>query len=383
MKVFISSLIRGQELLREAAARAIDALGHDVVRSEDFEASSDSPQAACLASVRESDAVVLILGEEYGRSQASGFSATHEEYREARESVPILAFVEDGVEPRVEQQAFIREVQDWERGCFTASFRGAEDLHAKVVRGLHDLVRSGASSAPDEGVLARQSLALVPDLSLGLGTLLVVAAASGPMRAVLRPTEVEDENLNRFLLDEALAGVNSVLEPTADTTTSIEGDALVVRQGNGAFLSLNEGGGMVVAQQAIESRSLRSGIPSLIEETVRERISHALRFIGAVLEHVDEPCRLSHVAVTAGLLRASHLGWKTQEEHARNPHIATICVDMPDRILVQLSPPVRKRAALKHETRTLAEDLTVRLRREVRRSSRFGYDARFDSDRPY
>ena len=99
MRVFISSLITGFESLRDAAASASATLGHEPVRAEDFQASPDSPQQACLAGVRGSDVVVLILGERYGVVQQSGLSATHEEYRVARESRPVLVFIQQARNP--------------------------------------------------------------------------------------------------------------------------------------------------------------------------------------------------------------------------------------------------------------------------------------------
>ena len=48
MKVFLSSVITGFTVYREAAADAIGTLDHTVVRSEQFAASADSPQVACL-----------------------------------------------------------------------------------------------------------------------------------------------------------------------------------------------------------------------------------------------------------------------------------------------------------------------------------------------
>ncbi len=85
--MFVSSLMREPfGPLREAACSAITLLGCEPARAEDYAASATSPRVACLAGVRASDAVVLILGSEYGSaSQESGLSATHEEYREARE----------------------------------------------------------------------------------------------------------------------------------------------------------------------------------------------------------------------------------------------------------------------------------------------------------
>ena len=100
MRIFISSLISGFESQRAAARRAVTTLRHEPVMAEDFGAQPNSPQIACLQGLRGSDMVVLILGEEYGFVPAgSSLSATHQEYREARETKPVLAFVQQGISP--------------------------------------------------------------------------------------------------------------------------------------------------------------------------------------------------------------------------------------------------------------------------------------------
>ena len=89
--------------------------------AEDFGAQPNSPQIACLQGLRTCDIVVLILGEHYGFvPPSSTLSATHQEYREARETKPVLAFVQEGISPAPEQAAFIAEVQAWEGDCFAA-----------------------------------------------------------------------------------------------------------------------------------------------------------------------------------------------------------------------------------------------------------------------
>src|SRR4051812_3021879 len=122
MKVFISSVITGYEAFREAAQQAIETLGHEVIRAEDFGASSSSPRVACLSGVRQADLVVLLLGRRYGMLQQSGLSATHEEFREARDRKEVIAFVEDVADREPEQTAFVNEVQDWQGGLFTQAF---------------------------------------------------------------------------------------------------------------------------------------------------------------------------------------------------------------------------------------------------------------------
>lgn len=90
MKIFLSSLISGMEPIRAVARQVVTTLRHDPVMAEDFGARPMSPQIACLSGVRESDLVILILGEHYGAVQPSGISATHEEYREAKVPSPSL-----------------------------------------------------------------------------------------------------------------------------------------------------------------------------------------------------------------------------------------------------------------------------------------------------
>lgn len=78
--------------------------------AEDFGAKPTSPQVACLEGVRQAGIVVLILGKDYGAKQSSGLSATHEEYLEARQSRPVIAFVQEGVDRDPDETEFVKEV---------------------------------------------------------------------------------------------------------------------------------------------------------------------------------------------------------------------------------------------------------------------------------
>jgi hypothetical protein len=57
--------------------------------------------------------VVLLLSERYGTPQLSRLSPTHDEYREARGSKPMLALVQTGVTPEPTQEKFIDEASTW------------------------------------------------------------------------------------------------------------------------------------------------------------------------------------------------------------------------------------------------------------------------------
>ena len=286
VRVFVSSLMRGAYgPLRDAASDAIEVLGYEPVRAEDYSASPDSPQVACLAGVRSADAVVLILGSHYGSRQASGLSATHEEYREAlATSRPVLAFVAADTEATGLQSEFIREVQDWEKGLYTASFRDAADLRSKVTQALHRYFLAQAATPFDEAELAEQARALIPTHSSTSRPLLVLAVAGGPSRQVLRPAELESEELCRYLQDEAHRGRDAVMSHSFGTTASLSGDTIVLEQlDSGARVALGETGTVVITQPAIRHSSSQVGLPSIIqEEDRRERDARpAVRCRGA------------------------------------------------------------------------------------------------------
>lgn len=367
VKVFISSLITGYEPLRAAAATAVAALGHEVVRAEDFPASGDSPQSACLAGVRASDVVILILGDRYGYAQAAGLSATHEEYREARDSKTVLVFVQQGVSPDPQQADFIREVQSWEQGHFTAPFTGADELRDRVTRALHDFSLANEAAPLNETELVERARQLIPARHQSSRASLLVAIAPGPTRAALRPAELESAELHRFVLAEALTGDFAVLTAAAGTDQAIRGDALELRQQQAERLvRLDESGRILVLQPAMGSERGTGGIASIIEENVAATIERAFRFAAQLLDHVDPVTRFTHVAPVVALLGAGYVPWRTRAEQQRSPNQATMGMGSRNESVVLLTPPVRRRAALVHDGTRLAEDFTVRLRREIR-----------------
>lgn len=364
MRVFISSRVQGMEPFRDAAAKAICTLGDEPVRSEDFASSPSSPQAACLAGVREADAVVLILGADYGSLQESGLSPTHEEYRAARESRPVLAFVQDDVAPAREQAELIAEVQGWEGGHYTSPFRDADDLCAKVIRGLHDYLLDAAADSVDDNALVDEALSLVPDGRLVSNTMLVLAVTGGPSRQVLRPAELNNEELRRFLKHEALTGDDPVLDLSVGTDCSTRGATIVLEQRDtGSSVTLSETGSVVVVQPVVNEDALWDSVLLIIEEDLIERLTRIVRFVGSVLNHVDQQRRISYIAPAAALLNAGVRSWRTREQHALHRNSGPMNLYGQDRLVATLTPATRRRPALVHESRQLAEDLTVHLRR--------------------
>ena len=183
MKIFVSSLISGFEPYREAARSAITTLRHEAVIAEEFGAQPNSPQIACLRGVRSADLVILILGENYGSVQGtSGVSPTHEEFLEARDIKPVLAFVQEGVTRDAQQADFVSEVQGWQQGYFRGGFKSPEELKDLVTRAIHDYQLAHATAPLDIEALKQSAIGLLPKNRNGNSVelpMLILAVAGG------------------------------------------------------------------------------------------------------------------------------------------------------------------------------------------------------------
>ena len=368
MKAFISSVVSGFGSYRDAAASAVESLGYEAIRAEDFGATASPPQEACLAGVREADLTILLLGRRYGAKQPSGLSATHEEYREARGRQSVLAFVQEQVDYEAAQAEFIREVRAWETGNLTVSFATEDELRSAVTRGLHDYAVSAASgSIDDRELLTRAEEAVAaPNVSKFFGGKpeVVLSLASGPRREVLRPSELEDDSLARDLQQEALFGTHSLFAVEVGVSTALRGDCLVLSQDR-ASVELNSAGDIVVRQSAMAADQGFFEIPAIVEEDVRSCLAGALKFSAAILDHIDSLRRLSHIAAIAALTEVGHQAWRTREEHTRSPNSGNVEL-RKDRAMARLNPAVRTRAEFSQRADELGHDLMVLLRRELR-----------------
>ena len=369
MRIFISSLISGFEQQRAAARRAVTTLRHEAVMAEDFGAQPNSPQVACLRGLRQSDMVVLVLGEGYGFVPAgSTLSATHQEYREARETKPVLAFLQEGIEPGPEQAAFIAEVQAWEGGLFRGTFRHPEDLQDGVTRALHDVTLANATGPVDEREMMARAIAMFMPESRNQVTpaMLELVVVGGPSQRILRPAEMEAPQLAEHLEQAALYGDSRLLDRSLGVISGLDGPDLVLRQERGGSIRLTEQGSLVVRLPLDEPRSARGFDPMsgmvIIEETVEERIGVALAYVGGALDRIDRTQRLTHLAVALRIAGVEHRGWRTRAQHAANTTSIQIGHGgMRERQPITL---MARRAVLGLDRSALIQDLLVPLRRQ-------------------
>ena len=365
--VFISSVISGYEEYRAAAKRAAEALGCNVLMAEDLPGLPDSPQSACLQLVRDADVTLVVLGARYGHPQASGLSATHEEFREARDEGDVLVMVQEDVEPEERQRQFIREAESWEHGVMRRGFTDRDELRDVVTRALHDYTQRPASGTSEPDELRNRAAALQPDIrSRGAKARLHLIVAGGPPRTVLSPIELDDVKLARSL-QERLTFRVPVLSNTEATDIRSASESLVFQQRNAEVIVREDGSLRLSVPARTGDRQPHSVVGmAIIEEDLNDRIVQLLQAAGLVLDEIDPVARLRDIIVQAGLTGATAVGWLTRAEAATNP--SSISLGMGQRqeaIVVPPLPGLRPRAALNADRSRIANDLTIRLRREA------------------
>lgn len=372
MKVFISSLIVDMEAFRVAAQEAVLQLGHEPVMAEHFGAKPHSPQIACLDGIRQSGAVVLLLGSGYGSKQGTGLSATHEEYREAKGSRPVIAFVQEGITPEADQAEFIKEVQAWEGGLFRGSFSTAEKLKANITRAIHEWQLSMVAGPLSPENMLQQAIKNVTaeqEEYRHSTPSLVLAITAGPEQAVLRPSEIEKPELARELLKQALFGDNPIFTTEAASEDGVQGNSLVIYQGRDErAIKLDPQGGILFRLKLEQDRM---GMV-VIKERIEQQIIGAFKYAAWLLDRIDPTQRLTHIAFSATLSNEHSIVIRTQAEHDASPNSYSMGFGQQENEPVHLTPPHRPRAALIYEAEHLAEDLVTLLRRGAGRSVNYG-----------
>lgn len=364
MKIFISSAIQGLTAERSAVREAIKQLDHEPVMAEDFAAQPRSAQIACLSELRQCGAVILIAGASYGVKQTSGLAATHEEYREARERLPVFAFVQEGVARDHDQAEFIKEIESWHGGVFRGSFANPDELRAKLVSAIHRWELANASRPLNAAELlqrARETLETDHDRSHTGNAHLAVVIAGGPLQPILRPSEIESESLINDLMQSALFGASKVFGTDRGSEHSIDEGDLVIEQDGGGSIRLDAQGTILLRLPLQQARDELA----IIQEHVEHVVLQSFKYADYVLNRIDPSNRITHVVPAAQLVAADYLAWRTRAEHDRSPRSFAIGRGQGERQPCHLSPPERPRAAMRTNARSLAEDLIVLLRRQA------------------
>ena len=307
---------------------------------------------------------VVLLGECYGELQSWGLSATHEEFREARDHGTVAVFVQTGIDPEPRQVEFVREAQDWVTGRFTGTFTGPDDLQRRVTRMLHHHALREKSTPIEPSELLERARSWLPRHPQQSSSRLHVIVAGGPHEELIPPSTLDDPAFAQPIMQRALFGSEPVFTPEQGTKVVLEQGHLRLEQESAAIV-LTEDGTVVVSVPAVRrDQESRPSLPVIIEEDLGSALRSVLGFIGWLLDEVDSLRRLSYVVVLGAIEGGSMLGWRTQDEHAANPDQVTMSMRHRDLVVVPAEPSGRPRAELTANRDRLVDDLLARFRRE-------------------
>jgi hypothetical protein len=313
-KVFISSIITGMEDMRAAAKGACTALDLLPLTAEPLPASPSSPQGACLQMVRDSDAVILLLGRRYGFVQPSGKSATEEEFDEAaRLGKGLFVFI-TSAELEPEQERFRQRVGAWQGGQLFKVCPTTIELQTEATRALRAWVASAAPADIDPVVKANLS-AVTPRAhpnTFGSGGPWV-AVSFAPTQRLHLDDQVVFDQLPGIAADLLVAGPHRITEHRPKFVTSTDGVMLRVLTAHSEWsLSAWLGLDAAVSIGVEIASSSSAAVPLshrwfLAPDDLQRTLAHCFAFIRGVLDAQD-PAR----AVMSGrlLTSLSRLGLK-------------------------------------------------------------------------
>jgi len=247
----------------------------------------------------------------------------------------------------------------------TGSFTAPDELQGLVVKGLHEWELSQVGGPANPLEMVERARRLIPgDRQAGMGQL-AIAIAPGPRQNLIAATRFDSESFVEEL-HEALVREAKPLFSRFERTEISRSDGVLYLQQEAAALHLDETGAIcLIERAAYREAGERLGIEGIVEEDLQARIERSIDVEGGLLGQLDPTHRCTSVAVCAGLIGAGWMPWRSLAEHRANPGSATLGRGN-DRIVVEPSSATHKRAALLHRRAEIAQELTVRLRREMK-----------------
>jgi hypothetical protein len=362
--VFVSSVQDGFEDVRAAAKAGVETYGHRAVMAENSGAAAASPQRALLDRVAAADIYLLLVGARYGVRQASGLSATEEEFGEARRrGKPILVLRQEGeLEP--EQEEFLRRATGgWEGGILYDTFTADGDVALAVVRALRNLDERGARAELEPAAVGRAQELAEAARREGYGH------GGSIARVVLVPL-LGHRLLDAVTLDERdlpdeLAGAARAarLVPQSQgisPTVSAAGVTLTVGERHGAGRTFSVGAnGEIVAEASVAGDEENFGAMRVVPERLEQALRGAIAFAEAVWSRLDPRGEVQELAVTVAIPDAQHKVWG--RGRGGNSISMGGAFSMPETAIAPQPARVLRRADLDRDETTAA--LTAEVRR--------------------
>lgn len=309
--IFISSLARGEMgAIRQAARQAVESLDMKAVTFESAPAADEASRRVLLDALERCDALVLLLGREYGEPVARGVSPTEEEFDHARANrIPVLALVQAG-DREPAQDAFVARVRGgWETGAFAPEFTGPADIGFAVVKTLNAWRNVGPAAALAAAASDRAMVLAKGDErpnTMSSGSKLRVVAAPALTRPLLDALALEDARLPDDLATLArTCGLvtNAMAVTTRSDADAIHLDAKAARDWEQPHFLVGLDGA-VVAEGAVGATQGHFAGSYVMADRARAVMEAVGRFTLAVWERIDAPDEVRQAAVAVAVPEA-------------------------------------------------------------------------------
>ena len=304
IRLFVSSVQKELENERVGVVQLITAdpflsANCEPVLYEYEPASPTTADEGYLAVLESCDIHVLIVWREYGSTGDDGLSATHREFRFAREKgMPILAYLkgERDVERETGTQKLIEEIDTKYK-----RFGNYSELQEELRRSLLDLLKSGFKIEPtsDEREIAEQTLKATSDFEQQLLTRLEWDDLD---HDVARSLIASATDTNPSLLDDAEVRSGLVIhgllwrEPdTGKHYATAAGIVMLARDPSAVFpqcrLLCDAYKGNVRDGKPMDQEDVRAPLPEAIDRIVAfidRNTRHPMRVVGLARVRLDE-----------------------------------------------------------------------------------------------
>lgn len=315
-RIFISSLARGEmSAVRAAARAAVESLDMRPVMFETQPASAEGSRRALLDQVGTCDALLLLVGAEYGEPGERGVSPTEEEFQQARDrGVDVLPLVQEDVDRVPAEHEFLARVRGtWEQGHFTGTFTGAGDVAFAAVKALSAWQRGRSGGDPAPVAVERVIELARGDERRGMvhgGSKLRVVATPVLNGPLIDAVALGD----RVLLLEQLAGAaraSGLVSQAMGIDAAVEHDRVrLTAQGQREALNLIVGlDGSVVGEGPVGGDQMGFGGMVVRADRARDVIDRTAVFAQRVWQVIDTRDEVRNVLLAAAVPEAEHKTW--------------------------------------------------------------------------
>ena len=236
--IFVSSVVKGYEEYRQAAARAIErAGGYPILVNENFPSLATSSRNACLDGVASSDIYLVIIGERGGSVAPSGKLVVEEEYEEAKRlRLPIYVFLHEIERDRLASHLAER-LSDYVDGNHRRSFLTSQHLEQLIEEAMRPAIAQLSIPTMNTNNISKL---LTQDCHMDNEPSLRIIVSPERHEEILDPMSLESDSLFKQLNQIAHDSEPPLFDYRLSKTRSIMGDSIILHQVNHAAPHVDE-----------------------------------------------------------------------------------------------------------------------------------------------